>query len=317
MKKLKFLGIATLSFAFLVCEPKALVSNGDGTYTNRKGAIISSEQYEYFSSRNGNGIMDILPQEQLDDLYFTDSYKPTEKYFVTTDKIDRYGKIVESNTVETTEEIAKAVSNNDNLHVLRDGKLHDISREQSLSTFGTVDHWNYSTASKSIKLNYTPVDRGYGKYYQTSIELVWLKTPIVKSFDVLAVRWNTSKPTSNITGYTALQLSDAGTTEYDINSKNLKISTSGVGQSMNLYDAGTTFSLAMLFNTNEHMGEYMYGTYQHAINQGVVLQQSLSYNFSSSGFGGVLGFYNGVGQYYDNMNGVVDTLSSGSHFPLD
>ena len=130
----------------------------------------------------------------------------------------------------------------------------------------------------------------------------------------MAVRWNTSKPTSNVTYYAAGQNSDAGLTEYNSSSKNLKMSTTGIGQSMNLYDAGTSFFLSMGFTTKESMGEYMYATYQHATNQGVTLQQSLSYNFSSSGFGGVLGFYNGVGQYYDNMNGVVDTLSSGSHF---
>lgn len=63
-----------------------------------------------------------------------------------------------------------------------------------------------------------------------------------------------SKPTSNITDYDASQISDVGTTYYDLSNKNLKLANTRVGQSMNLYDAGKTFNLSMVFSTKESMG---------------------------------------------------------------
>ena len=85
---------------------------------------------------------------------------------------------------------------------------------------------------------------------------------------------------------------------------------------MNLFNNGRDFELGMMYDFNSSVGEYMYGTYQHARNSNAnTLAISKSYSFSSSGLGGVLYFSNSTYRnYYDGMTGVVDTLSSGSHF---
>lgn len=59
----------------------------------------------------------------------------------------------------------------------------------------------------------------------------------------------------------------------------------------------------------------MYVTYQHSRNYNTTLPESKSYSFGSSGLGGVLVYNQSyIKNMYDNMPGIKDTLSSGSHF---
>ena len=96
---------------------------------------------------------------------------------------------------------------------------------------------------------------------------------------------------------------------------NLKKTNYGWGQSMNLINNGTLCELSMWIDMYGNAGETAYASYQHARNSNVTLAISKAYTFSSSGLGGVLYWSNSTySNYYDGMDGVVDTLSSGQHW---
>ncbi len=67
-------------------------------------------------------------------------------------------------------------------------------------------------------------------------------------------------------------------TNYTLDGTNMKRTSYGIGQSMNLYDDGTDFHLYMNFQSDSNLGEYLYATYQHATTN-VSLATSKSYSF--------------------------------------
>ncbi len=127
----------------------------------------------------------------------------------------------------------------------------------------------------------------------------WLTTPIVKSYDVMAIRWTAGN--IGITDAWGEQVCEKYQM-YSFNGSNMVNKSNGIGISMNLFDNGSTPKLALYIYSNKNGGTY-YGTYQHAV-RSVTLAQSKSYTFSSSGLGGVLNYSDSIGSYYDNMQGV-------------
>lgn len=313
MKKILVIIICAI---FSVSSVNALTLNEDGTYTNEKGAIITSDEYNTLSKMMNKKIIDLLSQKAVKG--FTNpnnTKKPIEEFSITTDIMDKTGNILNSITIEATEEEAKSVANNKNLHVLSDGKLHDISKEPVIMPLAD---WEVKTASKRVRMSYYPESSSGATAY---MDVLWYTVPNVKKFDIMAMRWTTSRATSNITDYAGFQSAfdkDGNflQEDYYMNNDNLKITSTGIGQIADVFDnVASDLEMGIYFEVEKNCGEWMYATYQHARNSKITLAGAKSYTFSSSGLGGVLYFSNSTTRsYYDAMAGVKDDLSSGGHF---
>lgn len=146
-------------------------------------------------------------------------------------------------------------------------------------------------------------------YYNFLVWADWSKAPTVKSFDVLAWRWNTSD--FNITKYTGTQTTDAGIVNYSQTGGNTKQTAYGIGTSMNIINRAqkqTTLQLNLggCFKSKKQVS--FYGTYQHATSD-VNLAQSQNYTFGSSGLGGVLNYPTNIRNYYSNYAGFSRTFT--------
>jgi len=317
MRKVCFVFALAAISLFSFKTVNALSLNDDGSYMTNKGAKISAEQYEVLSTKMTDTSIDILSQKQLD--YLSDAEKnilPEAIYSITTDISDKNGNIISSRTIPATREEALSVVENKNLHVLSDGKLHDTQKEIIPSGLRDEPAWMHSTSSKRVRLTYYMQDFDTGIVdYPVLIEAKWFTNPSVRSVDVLAVRWTTSRPLSNIIDDTfeAVQKCSSNNQSYTLDGNNMVRTTYGIGESMNLFDSCSNFELSMKFVAEQSLGT-VYGTYQHATT-GVLLSTSKSYSFGSSGLGGVL-VYNpsSYANYYDGMGGVYDTLSTGCNF---
>ncbi len=187
------------------------------------------------------------------------------------------------------------------------GVLQDVSK--SFSPRGVIEGDSYETSSKSLELYYSKLSSGEN---EIGMWVVWKKIPIVKSFDVIAFRGTNIK--NNINYYTAYQRSSADNTFYSENGTNTKISTNGIGVSMNLHDGAQLdhdigYDIYLRIKGRSSYGDYIYATYQHAVSN-ISLATSQSYSFGSSGLGGVLVYSNGYSKYFDNMTGLKTSYTN-------
>lgn len=293
---------------------KALTLDEQGIYTNEKNVKITSEQYDILSKRFTDKTIDIMSKKAV--LVFSNPksiIKTDTEYSITTETI-KNGEVIDSVTIPTTEKKAKEVAANRNLHVLSDNQLHDISKI-------ATPYWmpeggpevTYETSSKRLSFV-------YGQYVWDEnpialMDVEWFKIPMIKKYDILAVRWNNSMPTSNIIFYSGRQScfdknGNGLEANYDMSSENVKITNNGFGQIMNIFDkANSELYLEMELHFSKPVGDPMYATYQHASNSNITLSQAKSYTFKSGGLGNVIYFSNStVRKYYDGMKGVQANL---------
>lgn len=160
---------------------------------------------------------------------------------------------------------------------------------------------NYTSPSKTITIEYYNDEEGAVIHIYNN----WLSMPKIRKYDVIAARWD-----NNVTGISiyATQSSNVGDSFYDASSDHTKISSKGVGVSMNLYDKATSLSNDLyVYSPNKSaFGNNAYGTYQHARHSNVTLSISKAYSISPSGYGGVLYWSNSTYRnYFDNMTGVT------------
>lgn len=311
MKKvLLILGCLFLS----INSANALTLNKDGSYINNKGANITTKQYNELSKQFSDRLIDIMSQKAV--LLFSDSNSlknTTSEYSITTETI-KDGEVINSITISATEKEAKEVAENKNIHVLSDKKLHDVS--QIVTPYWMPEggpEVTYQTSSKRLSFV-------YGQYVwdESPIALMdveWFSIPKIKKYDILAVRWNKSMPTSNITYYWGAQYctdknGNGLEALYDMKSDNIKHTKYGFGQIMNIFDkANSELFLEMELNFAKPVGDPMYATYQHARNSNITLSQANSYTFKAGGLGNVVYFSNStVRNYYDGMQGVQANL---------
>ncbi|MBE6145534.1 MAG: hypothetical protein E7171_02820 [Firmicutes bacterium] len=130
----------------------------------------------------------------------------------------------------------------------------------------------------------------------------WKTMPKNKSFDVMAMRW-----TSNytMTSYDGSQTTNGNTSyvAYNVGNGNYKFGTNAIGLSQNLVDSATMiYNDMIVVGTCSGTGQ-VWATYQHA-QANITLATSKLYNFSSSGYGGVLSFYGNASGIYDNTTGM-------------
>lgn len=307
MKKILFL-ITCLMLE--INSVNALTLNEDGSYMNSKGANISANQYEVLLSKFSASKIDKLSQKAITLFSNADVIIETEtKYTITTDTIQD-GEVIDTITIETTEEQAKEISKNRNLHVMYDKKIHDVSKMivPYYEPEGGHDQF-YQTSSKKLSISYALFE---GEIYPLALmDVEWFTIPMIKKYDILAFRWETSMPTSNVIEYFGTQTCEDKNgnvlqANYNLNSENLKIVSNGIGQIMNLFnDAANNLELNLEVYFKKAPGKVMYGSYQHARNSNITLTQAKSYSIKSGGLGNVVDFSNStVRNYYDGMKGL-------------
>ena len=281
----------------------ALTLNDDSSLTNDQGAKISSEQYQILKENYNDRIIDTFTQSNVNSLSNKDNkIERKVTYVVTTYRTYRLGNIVDSNTIETSEEEAYAVATDDSLVVNSQGKLEKIQNNPMMRA-NSVIGGQYSTESKAIYGEYW---LGDDNLYWGSLHVVWIKMPMIKQFDVMAMRWDNSLTVMNVYG---AQWGDSTQkmTTYDESSKNVKKTNYGIGISMNLHDTyKNECELYMRIASRTKFGTYLHATYQHARHSNAnTLAISQSYTFSSNGLGGVLYYSNATYRnYYDGMLGL-------------
>lgn len=130
----------------------------------------------------------------------------------------------------------------------------------------------------------------------------WKSMPVYKSFDVMGMMW-----TGNFSYYSyygeQYTNGNSGVIEYYPGNGNYKFGTNAIGLSQNLVDSATQIQSKMVLVGTCTIGGTVNASYQHA-QANITLATSKKYNFSTSGMGGVFGFYDGVGSYYDNTAGI-------------
>jgi len=214
------------------------------------------------------------------------------------------------------------------LQVFPEAVLDSLSEEQ-YNKYATLDYDNIQTQEIIVPYSDYPeqispfnnlVATGYKRLvvhavpydnlnYAISLTNEWLQMPVVRSFDVIALRFqDIAIDEGTQTGYQAYTLSSNNTTQaigYSYNGTNMVIKENGYGISMNLVNNDITYlenftSVDVALNGTIPI---IWGSYQHAVNN-VSLAQSQNYNISAAGLGYVINFHPSVDPYYDAMPGV-------------
>lgn len=130
--------------------------------------------------------------------------------------------------------------------------------------------------------------------------LMWLKNPIIKSYDVIGARFENTNFVNNSEVITKLTSSKG--TIYSTNNKEMK---NGFGTSIKLPNGATNIIIQQKFYITS--GGIVFASYQHS--QSIIsLDTSLTFSISSSGSGGVFNFYGSASGKFDNMGGVSINL---------
>lgn len=292
MKKILFM---TFLITYSVLNVYALEVRSNNVMTNSVGAEITEKQYAILSEKYMDSQLDYMDQKFIN--IFTDSTinkKSYKIYTITTYILNNNDQVVDQKSMIATKEQAEATKTNENLYVSSFGLLSEKN------TRGFVNDNYYSTESKCVEIEYyySPNDDDY----TIRLRAEWFKMPLVRQFDVMAVRWDNPV---NIKGFYGYQASDVGTTYYQLDGTNMKRTSTGLGESMNLYNDAEEIQLEINIYSDNSFGSNIYGTYQHARHSNATLSISKSYTFGSSGLGGVLVFSNPTYRsYYDGMQGV-------------
>lgn len=176
--------------------------------------------------------------------------------------------------------------------------IHQQLKQLIIFFYATNDEYEYHTAMKQLNL-LVKEDAG-----NVSFEFYnyWKSMPKYKSFDVMGMRWTGNFSYYSLYGeqYTN---GNSGVIEYYSGNGNYKIGTNAIGLSQNLVDSATQIQSRILLVGTCTTGGTVYASYQHA-QANITLATSKKYNFSSSSMGGVFGFYDVVGSYYDDTPGL-------------
>lgn len=162
--------------------------------------------------------------------------------------------------------------------------------DEGLMTLADV---SYATGSKKIQLA-----SACGTTCSMAITLRWLKSPNVRSYDLIGAY----SPTSGSLKFSNSRiLYDETSTQY----KEYRQESHGVSATMKLPASGEDIIIIMEFKANS--GTRVYASYQHA-KKTISLANSRKYSFLGSGYGGVFRFDESVSSYYDAMGGVILNL---------
>lgn len=276
MKKLLF-SLCLLFFFVTVVRAEELNSN----------VIISDEGYERLSKFMSDLEISMIDQKTYD-------------LFLDNEVIGYQSYIVEEVYVGSATQLPRKVSER-YMSFDEYANTPSVAAECSFSSDGTIEYCK--TPKKYLRL--TVFKNSTGVYFDLLNE--WLSEPVYKSFDVLAMRWTNN---FSMSYYDGLQRTDGNTTyvNYNTGNGNYKFGTNAIGLSQNLVDSATDIDNSLTVGGTCSGSGAVWATYQHA-QANITLATSKLYNFSSSGYGGVLSFYGAASGIYDNTTGLSLTFS--------
>lgn len=150
---------------------------------------------------------------------------------------------------------------------------------------------SHNDLDKNIKISSTP----YGSYKMISTVVKWTTFPTIKSYDLIGA--NLSGVIQNGQVKTILDYRNGSYESNDIKKFN-----NGFGVSIKLPTSGSNdIIISQSFKVTT--GGTVYASYQHATSN-ITLERSKNYTIGLGGYGNVFKFTNGVGSYYDGMQGV-------------
>ncbi len=281
MKTLKYLLLAVLicpAITFAKTDNEKIIDSKDDMII---GVSVSQEDLD--ASKNNHDEDQVLGYNS--------------KTIATTTKYDKLGNVVYSKSIALTPKEELMLENNKNIHILEDGKLHDLSNTNSTNSV----YWQYETASKKVEINYVHYTNGN---YGIQLTNTWKTNPKTKSYDIIAARWTNYKTTAYYT-VSGQQIPTVSEPHVDYtesaSANNMVKQPYGAGISQNLYDDYVPMLNTLLITSATDFGTNVYGTYQHATSN-ISLANSKSYTISSTGLGGVIA--HNYSSYYDGMTGV-------------
>lgn len=257
-------------------------------YENELGARLTATEYNKMLEYMSEEELGIFTQEDFDYMVEhidEDGVQTDEKYVRTTYEdgepiVDEY--ITEEEMLEDVNVVNKPLKSNGGSYKLED---------------------NVTTDMKKIKMKI--VSNG-ATVKKIELTCEWIKTPKVKSYDIIAIRVNQDAIFSADEYCYGKQYADNDVITYKGGSSNIKSSKTGLGISMNLVDNASKHKLELYANvaaSNQSM--IIFGTYQHATSD-VTLSKSQKYNFSPKGMGGVIDFTSTtVYEKYDQTPGLA------------
>ena len=205
-------------------------------------------------------------------------------------KVNKYYRVTKTTNGTTTTEISEEEATN---------------ATKNTATRGA----SYATTYKNIQISTIPSN--ITNTFLIDLTNLWLKSPYIKSYDVIAIRTDDAtviEGTQEGTQTYIYKNGNTGTIDYSNNGTNMVKASNGFGISMNLVDDANTYECtieAIVTATTEWAT--VYGSYQHAATN-VTLAQSKSYTISHNGYGKVINFATAVQNDYDGMQGVSIAL---------
>ena len=284
MKKL-FSFIAVFLSLSAINNVSAL-ENTDEYYTNQKGVIMSKEDYEYLVDATSWELVDFLSQDHYDllmeDISNCKKIFSETKYIMTSTFKGANGRII-----NYEQEITEEEYNN-----------FEPIMPMDLCSEGVVC-WE-TNAKQYYMLAYQ-----FDSEYEIFGVLKWKTIPQISSYDINAIRWESSGGTFVATSYGAAEHRD--TERYFTPESQRKKLSNGYGTSV-LIRSGNEFRPINIISVSGYFTgattTKFYGTYQHATKP-LTLAQSMSYTLNANGLGGSVYFSDAnLRSSYDNMTGV-------------
>lgn len=248
---------------------------------NVKAATLTDEEY--------NRLKNVFSDQRISLMTDEDAKRYLSYDLEHSNKVSKYFKVTETTNGTITTEVSKEEAT--------------TAAKESTVTRGSL----HTTSYKNIQI--TTTNTG-GNHYHVYLTNDWLITPRVKSYDVIAMRFDDATMVAGTQRGMQIYTSggSTGTVDYSYNGTNMVLSSKGFGISMNLVDAASGFTCdieAIVIATSQWATAY--GSYQHAMTA-VTLAQSKSYTISHNGYGKVINFATAVQNDYDNMQGVSIAL---------
>lgn len=261
-------------------------------YTNDSGVDMTQSQYEKVIATYGEEYVKIISQYNFDN-FIAGKMKLVSSetaYFIVKSK-NINGTVVSIDKQVTKDEYNNFVPN-------------------TYSARNTDSNKEYETNAKILNMLINAMEDNGQLYAQIELHCFWKTMPIVRSYDISAVRWSTSNTMKYnvlyVTGEQDYKINGTrGKVEYSDNGTNSKRFSNAGGISMNILDDATSDLHTAIYVTGKLTGSgklTAYGTYQHAVRY-ITLDESKSYTISSSGLGGVL--KHSYASSFDAMQGLM------------
>lgn len=297
--KMKLIMISFCVSVIFITNVKALSIedfNNSETVKTTASSTITREEYLKLKENYSDLMIDTFTQDSID-VILKDNSNYVEEYIVTTTYADYFGNIISTQEENITKDEMEAIISEGDYQVRRD----------VLPYTWKVD---YTTTYKHLLMT---INKN-SDLYIVSIYNDWLKIPQVKKYDVIASRWEGNAIYSGgIEGLQNVKLKDGKTnfTMYNLDAglDHIVFDNKGVGISMNLYDNATEIVNSMSYHLSNASKNKIVGTYQHASNNTITLEESTSYKITANGLGGCISFKTtAINNKYDGMKGIYYNL---------